>query len=52
MIKVSFPGIGIDTMEISRAAFTVFGREIRWYALIITLGIVLAFFYALYRSKQ
>ena len=52
MIKVSFPGIGIDTMEISRAAFTIFGREIRWYALIITTGIILAFFYALYRSKQ
>ena len=52
MISISFPGIGIDTFQISSVAFTVFGREIRWYALIITLGLVLAFFYALYRSKQ
>ena len=52
MITVSFPGIGIDPFQLSRAAFTIFGREIRWYALIITCGIILAFFYALYRSKQ
>ncbi len=52
MITVSFPGIGIDNFEISRVAFTVFGREIRWYALIITFGLVLAFFYAYYRSKH
>ena len=52
MIQISFPGIGISTFEISRVAFTVFGKEIRWYALIIVTGIILAFFYALYRSKQ
>ena len=52
MINISFPGIGIDTFQVSPVAFTVFGLEIRWYGIIITTGIILAVLYAFYRSKH
>lgn len=49
-----FPGFGIGEFTINKVAFTVpifGGLEVRWYGIILTLGIVCAFFYALYRSK-
>lgn len=53
---VSFPGLGIGefTMNKIALAFTVFGKtfEIRWYGIIITLGIVLAIVYAAWRARQ
>lgn len=55
MVTVSFPGIGIDSFELNPVAFTIplfDGIEVRWYGLIITLGIVLAFTYCAFRSKQ
>lgn len=55
MIQISFPGLGIEEFFVNPVAFTVpifGGLEIRWYGLIITCGIVLAFLYAHLRSKQ
>ena len=55
MITVSFPGLGIQEFNINPVAFTIpigGGIEVRWYGLIITLGIVLAFTYCAYRGKQ
>lgn len=55
MVNISFPGIGIDSFELDPVAFTIplfDGIEVRWYGLIITLGIVLAFTYCAFRSKQ
>lgn len=55
MITVSFPGLGIDNFNLNPVAFTipVFGGiEVRWYGIIITLGIILAFTYCAYRGKQ
>ena len=55
MITISFPGLGISPFEINRVAFTIpifGGLEIRWYALMITTGMILAIVYASYRSKQ
>lgn len=55
MIKISFPGLGIEEFFVNPVAFTVpifGGLEVRWYGLIITCGIVLAFLYAHFRSKQ
>ncbi len=50
---VSFPGLGIEEMELNKIAFTLFGKlEVRWYGLIITLGIVCAFLYAIWRGKR
>ncbi len=52
-ISVSFPGLGIDTFELNKVAFTLFGKiEVRWYGIIITCGILLAFLYAMYRGKK
>lgn len=48
---ISFPGLGIGQYEIFPTAFTVFGLEIKWYGIIITCGIILAFLYVLWRAK-
>lgn len=53
-VNVWFPGLGFDeAVTIRKVAFTLFGRfEVRWYGLLITLGIVLAFLYAAWRGKR
>lgn len=51
---VSFPGLGIGEFTINKVAFTIpifGGLEVRWYGIILTLGIIAGFLYALYRSK-
>lgn len=52
MIEVSFPGLRIDTFQLNPVAFEVFGLEVRWYGIFITLGMLAAFAYAFYRAKQ
>ncbi len=53
MTTISFPGLGIGEFDLNKVAFTLFGKaEIRWYALIITAGIILAFLYAIWRGKR
>ncbi|MBQ7353372.1 MAG: prolipoprotein diacylglyceryl transferase [Clostridia bacterium] len=54
MSKLSFPGLGIGEYEINKVALSLFdGKvEIRWYAVIITLGIVLAALYVWFRFKE
>lgn len=49
---LSFPGLGIDEFSLNPVAFTIFGRSIVWYGIIVTCGIVAAFFYVMYRSKH
>lgn len=50
---VSFPGLGIGEMELNKIAFTLFGKlEVRWYGLIITLGIIAAAAYVIFRGKK
>lgn len=51
MNYVSFPGLGIEPFGISRVAFSVFGIDIMWYGVLITLGMVLAYLYGLSRAK-
>ncbi len=51
---VSFPGIGIGEMTINKVAFELpilGGLEVRWYGILLTLGIIAGFCYALYRAK-
>jgi len=48
---LSFPGFGIGPFKVDSVAFSVFGREIAWYALIICAGMILAFFYSKNRAK-
>lgn len=51
-IIISFPGIGIDNFTVDKVVFSIGTIEVRWYGLIITIGMILAFFYAVYRAKH
>lgn len=42
MNRIAFPGLGLE-FNLSETAFTVLGVEIKWYGIIITTGIMLAF---------
>lgn len=50
--KISFPGLGIDWFEVNSVAFSIGKMEIAWYAIIISLGIVAAVLYTMFRAKQ
>lgn len=52
MVTISFPGLGIEPFELNPVLVSFGPFSIRWYGLIITVGIVLAFLYTAYRSKQ
>ena len=49
---VSFPGLGIGEFSFDRIAFSIFGKPVYWYGVIIMLGIVAAFIHASIRCKQ
>lgn len=48
---VSFPGLGIEEFELNNVAFSIGDFSVYWYGVIITLGIITAFFYAVFRGK-
>ncbi len=48
MSYISFPGLGIEPFHIDKVAFSLFGRDVAWYGILITLGMVLAVLYANY----
>ena len=48
---ISFPGLGIGEFSVKEIAFSMFGRDIAWYGIIITIGIFLASTYVLNRAK-
>ena len=43
--EIVFPNLGID-IHVDPTAFTLFGMEIQWYAIIIVCGLLLAMLYA------
>ena len=47
---ITFPGLGIDINPAD--GFTLFGVEIKFYALVICLGLILAVVYCLRRCKE
>ncbi len=49
--EISFPKLGW-TFHIDPTAFTVFGLQVQWYGIIITLGMILAFVYCLPRLRR
>jgi len=51
-VQISFPGLGIETFTVNKIAFEIFGFDVRWYGILIVLGMIAAFAYAIYRSKQ
>ncbi len=42
MKRIGFPGLGLE-FNINSTAITIFGLDIQWYGVILSLGIVLAF---------
>ncbi|MBQ2875859.1 MAG: prolipoprotein diacylglyceryl transferase [Clostridia bacterium] len=55
--KISFPGLGIGEFEVNSVAFELpwFGGEtieIAWYAVLITIGMICAVAYTIFRSRQ
>lgn len=48
---LSFPGLGIDEFAVKEIAFSIFGRDVAWYGVIITIGIILAVMYVMNRAK-
>lgn len=50
--KISFPGLGIGEFSVNSEAFSIFGMSIAWYALIITLGMVAAVGYTIFRARK
>ena len=51
MHTVSFPGLGLS-FDLNPVAFSVFGLDVRWYGVIITIGIIAAFCYAYFRATK
>lgn len=49
---ISFPGLGINGLELNSTAFSIFGLDIAWYALIITFGMILAVAYTIWRASE
>lgn len=48
MHYISFPGLGIEPFHIDKVAFSLLGRDVAWYGILITIGMVLAVLYANY----
>lgn len=51
MGAISFPNLGIE-LNPSPVAFSIFGKEIYWYGIIIAAGFILAVIYGMARAKQ
>lgn len=48
---LSFPGLGIGPFHIDRVAFTLFGKDVMWYGVLIAAGMLLGVLYAMTRAK-
>ncbi len=51
MSNVSFPGLSLS-FTLNSTAFTVMGRDIKWYAIIILTGIILAVVFGIWEGKR
>lgn len=51
MTHVEFPGLGL-AFDVNPVAFTIGNFEFRWYGILIALGFILAFLYALKICKR
>ncbi len=49
---VSFPNLFDGKIKIDRVAFSIFGFDIYWYAILIALGLILAVIYCTKRSEK
>lgn len=51
MNPIEFPGLGLE-FNIQRVAFTLFGKDVYWYGIIIALGMALAVIYCYYNARR
>ena len=49
---ITFPNLNIGPFVIDPVAMTIFGRDIMWYGLIITVAIILGVCYVMSRAKR
>lgn len=52
MKTISFPNLGINGLEVDRTAFSLFGKDIYWYGILIASSIILSFFYVKWRARR
>lgn len=50
--SIGFPGLGLGPFTINTVAFNVFGRDIAWYGIFVTIGILSGIFYAFWRGQK
>lgn len=48
---IAFPGLGIGEFSVN-SSFEIFNFEITWYAIIITLGMIAAVSYVIFRTRK
>lgn len=51
MYEIAFPGLGIEPFHIDPVAFTLFGKDIMWYGVIISVGILCALAMTRWRAR-
>ena len=49
---ISFPGLGIGEMKLNTVAFNLLGKDVAWYGIIITFGIICGFMYINWRATK
>ena len=52
MVTVSFPGLGIGEFSFNKVAFSIGKIEVRWYGILIVIGMITAFIYAYLYVKK
>ena len=52
MFHVSFPGLGINDLEINRTAFSIGSFHVYWYGILIATGLMLAILYAYFNAHR
>ena len=52
MYKISFPGLGLNNITVNPVAFSIGDFGIKWYGIIIAVGLLLALIYGMKRSKE
>ena len=52
LTKISFPGLGINEINLNSTAFSIGSLSIAWYALIISFGMIVAVSYVIFRAKK
>ena len=50
--RIEFPNLFDKSIIVNRVAFNLFGIDIYWYGVIIAVGVILAFIYAMHKCKQ